>query len=116
MVSGRRGVAGVVFTFEDPPDATGADRLIAPERRGQLGRQRRVYLKTMAADVKATGWSATFEGAAPESVPHRFETGGGRHRDGLRSERYTIGIGRYRPEMPGIPRVLSMHSLREESL
>jgi hypothetical protein len=54
------------ITFEDGPDATGVDRLMVPEQRAQLGRQRRDYLKAMAADRKATDWSATFEVAAPE--------------------------------------------------
>jgi hypothetical protein len=55
-----------VFTFEDPADTTGVNRLIVPERRAQLGQQRRDYLKATAADRKATGWSATFVNAAPE--------------------------------------------------
>ena len=54
-----------VLTFEDPPDATGVDRLIVLERRAQLGQQRRDYIKAMAADLKATAWSVTFEVAAP---------------------------------------------------
>jgi hypothetical protein len=52
-----------VFTFEDGPDATGVDRLIMPERRAQLDRQRRDYLTAMAADQKATGWSQPVSGS-----------------------------------------------------
>jgi hypothetical protein len=64
--SPRAALLRFVFSFEDGPDATGVDRLIVPERRGQLGGQRRDYLKAIAADSKATGWSATFENTAPE--------------------------------------------------
>jgi hypothetical protein len=64
--SPRAALLAFVFTFEDPPDTTGVDRLIVSERREQIGRQRRDYLKAMATDRKATGWSATFEVAAPE--------------------------------------------------
>jgi 4-amino-4-deoxy-L-arabinose transferase-like glycosyltransferase len=66
-----------VFTFENGPDATGVDRLIVPERRATISRQRRTYLAQMAADTKATGWSATFE-IGSSSPDDRVETHGDR--------------------------------------
>jgi hypothetical protein len=65
---GSPGAALLAFvgTFEDGPDATGVERLIVPERRKTIIEQRRSYLAQMAADAKATGWSATFEvGSTP---------------------------------------------------
>jgi hypothetical protein len=48
-------------TFNDEPDAIGVDRLIVPERREQITRQRRDFMREMAADEKATGWVATLQ-------------------------------------------------------
>src|SRR5262249_17748009 len=52
------GLLGVALSFGGGPDRVGGDRLIVPERRGEIGRQRRDYINAMVTDRNATGWTA----------------------------------------------------------
>ena len=47
--SPRAASAAFVYSFNDGPDATGVDRLIASEQRSAIGGRRRTYLATMTA-------------------------------------------------------------------
>lgn len=61
-----------MLTFNDEPDAIGVDRLIVPEWREQITRQRRDFMREMAADEKATGWAATLEPPGTPRATYRL--------------------------------------------
>jgi hypothetical protein len=70
MPSPDAALLGLIFTFEDPPDALGVDRLIVPERRNAIKQQRLAYMAEMAKDARESGWTPSFEtGWAPDGAP-----------------------------------------------